>query len=135
MFKKFIISTSLLILASCATDPSKIGSSYVDPFKYKDHDCNQLNIVRQDLEQNIKNKYLSLKKTANGDKIQATIGAVLFWPALLALDGSKEGEDVTEFKQLKGELKAVKDISIRKKCNIDESSSSKEESKDSKEKK
>lgn len=52
---------------------------------------------------------------ANGhDKAIATVGAVLFWPALFALGGTKAQE--AEYANLKGQADALQVASIDKKC-------------------
>jgi hypothetical protein len=43
------------------------------------------------------------------------IGLVLFWPALLFLEGG-DGPEATEYANLKGEYEALRENSVSKKC-------------------
>ena len=83
LFLMIIIFT----LVSCATHPKKIGAAYVSPYKYKDYDCDQLEFEMDNVSQRTVILYHSLKKEADTDKAQGWIGALLFWPALLLLEG------------------------------------------------
>jgi len=113
LFLMIIIFT----LVSCATHPKKIGAAYVSPYKYKDYDCDQLEFEMDNVSQRTVILYHSLKKEADTDKAQGWIGALLFWPALLLLEGG-DGPEAAEYAQLKGEYKALHTNSVEQKCMI-----------------
>ena len=51
--------------------------------------------------------------TASGDSVAMGVGLVLFWPALFFIDSDDAREEVG---RIKGELEAVEQASIQKKC-------------------
>jgi len=53
---------------------------------------------------------------ARDDKIVAGVGAVLFFPALLFIDG--DGPEATEYAQLKGQHEAIQEEANRRNCNV-----------------
>jgi hypothetical protein len=55
-----------------------------------------------------------LDDAANNDVAIAAVGALLFWPALFALGGTKQQE--AEFGRLKGEYEAIRQAAVAKKC-------------------
>jgi hypothetical protein len=55
-----------------------------------------------------------LDKAARNDKAIMAVGAVLFWPVLFALGGTREQE--AEYARLKGEYDAVQLASTKKGC-------------------
>jgi hypothetical protein len=65
--------------------------------------------------------YHNLKKEADADGAQMAVGLVLFWPALLFLEGG-DGPEAAEYAQLKGEFEALRENSVQKKCDIDKKS-------------
>ena len=59
-----------------------------------------------------------LKKKADDDAIQMTIGMFLFWPALLFLEGG-DGPEALEYARMIGEFDALEKFSVQKECDID----------------
>jgi len=55
-----------------------------------------------------------LDEAASNDKSIGVVGAVIFWPALFALGGTKQQE--AEYARLKGEYNAVQQSAVIKKC-------------------
>ena len=62
----------------------------------------------------VKQLGVRLDQAASNDKAIGVVGAVLFWPALFALGGTKQQE--AEYARLKGEYDAVSQAQILKKC-------------------
>jgi len=120
-FNSSIIVLFLMImifsLVSCATHPKKIDAAYVSSYKYKNYDCDQIEIEMDHVSQRTLVLYERLKKEADRDKAQGWIGVLLFWPALLLLEGG-DGPEAAEYAQLKGEYKALHTNSVEKKCMI-----------------
>jgi hypothetical protein len=115
---KLLMVIALASLGACATDPNKIGATYVSPTPYRSWDCGQISEERGHVESRCATLYSQLKKEANGDKWQMGVGAVLFWPALFALEGG-DGPEAAEFAQLKGQYEALRTVSVEKKCDIE----------------
>jgi hypothetical protein len=58
----------------------------------------------------------SQDKKANNDKVAIGVGLILFWPALFFLHGN--AETTADVARLKGQMDALEQASIRKKCGI-----------------
>ena len=52
---------------------------------------------------------------ASNDSVATGVGLIIFWPALFFIDNDDVREQVA---QLKGELDAVEQVSIKKKCHV-----------------
>lgn len=115
---RFWIAPVALLLSACASSPDKIEAAYVSPLKYKDYDCDQIAMEMDHVERRTNELYARLKKESSADKWQMGIGLVLFWPALLGLEGG-DGPEATEYAQLKGEYEALRENSVQKKCGIE----------------
>mgnify|MGYP001232624020 CR=1 FL=1 len=57
------------------------------------------------------------KVGAKKDNAQMGVGLVLFWPALIFLEGG-DGPEAAEYAQLKGNYEALQDNAILRKCGI-----------------
>jgi hypothetical protein len=55
-----------------------------------------------------------LDENATGDAVARGVGLVLFWPALLFMEG--DGPEAQEYAHLKGEYEALQQTAIQKKC-------------------
>jgi len=118
-FKHLVFSVVIAVVASgCATNPNKISAAYVSPARYKDWKCDEIDVERAHIEDRCNVLYAQLNKDAKGDAWQMGIGAVLFWPALLALEGG-DGPEATEYAQLKGEYEALRKTSVSKRCDAE----------------
>lgn len=103
-----------LASTGCATKSSNISAVYVSPLQYSTYDCDQLAAEMARIQTRATQLGGRLDKAASNDKAIATVGVILFWPALFALGGNKDKE--AEFSRLSGELEAVQQASIAKKC-------------------
>ena len=61
--------------------------------------------------------YTRLKSERKKDNAQMGVGLVLFWPALIFLEGG-DGPEAAEYAQLKGNYEALQDNAILRKCGI-----------------
>ena len=75
LFSVFVI---LSLLVSCATSPTKITASYVSPLLYKDYDDDQIIMEMDHVGRRSLELYNSLKKEANNDTAQMTVGLLVF---------------------------------------------------------
>ena len=111
------VCLAMLWLFGCASNPDKIGATYVSPLKYKDYDCDQLASEMDNVSHRTSTLYQQLKKERNADNWQTGVGIVLFWPALFFLEGG-DGPEAVEYAQLKGEYQALQEVGIQQKCTI-----------------
>jgi hypothetical protein len=103
-----------LALAGCANTSKDVATTYVSPMQYQNYDCDQLTAELQRMHVRVAQTGGRLDEAAASDKVAMGIGMVLFWPALLALNGSKAQEG--EFARLKGEYEALQQTAVVKKC-------------------
>ena len=116
MIKKFIalVFMSVFVL-SCASDPSDLQTTYVNPSQYASYDCGQIENALATKNTRLASLYTSLQNEADADKWQAGVGLLLFWPTLFWLEGN-DGPEATEYRRLKGEVEALGEAANRKKC-------------------
>ena len=115
--KLITILLTFAFISSCATNPDNIQASYVSPLKYRNYDADQIILEMDYVGQRTQELYQRLKKKATGDKWKTGIGLVLFWPALLALEGG-DGPEATEYARLKGEYEALRQAAVQKKITL-----------------
>lgn len=116
--KKIGIISIATMLCACASNPNKIDAAYVSPMKYSSYDCDQIALEMDYVGQRTNVLYQRLEKKRTADNWQMGIGLVLFWPSLFFLEGG-DGPEATEYAQLKGEFKALRENSVKKKCGIE----------------
>lgn len=104
----------LAMLAGCSTASKKIAATYTSPQQYQSYDCAQLAQESHRILVRVKQLGVQLDQAAANDQAIGVVGAVLFWPALLALGGTKQQE--AEYARLKGEYEAAEQAAIAKKC-------------------
>ena len=100
-------------LFGCADKSSEISATYVSPLAYKSYDCDQLEQEYSRLQRRGKEIMKQQDDTAADDGVAMGVGLVLFWPALFFIDSDDVREEVA---RIKGELEAVEQASIQKKC-------------------
>jgi hypothetical protein len=106
-----------LILSGCATSSKDIATSYVSPVQYQNYDCAQIAAENQRIAGRVSQLGGRLDEAASNDKAIGVVGALLFWPALFALGGTKNQE--AEYARMKGEHDALQQVSIEKKCGME----------------
>lgn len=103
-----------LSLSGCATASGELVPTYVSPMQFQAYDCAQLSAESQRISTRVQQLGGRLDAAAANDKAIAGVGAILFWPALFALGGTKQQE--ADYSRLKGEYDAVQQSAILKKC-------------------
>lgn len=103
-----------IALAGCATASKDIAANYVSPMQFQSYDCGQLASETQRIQSRVNQLGGRLDEAASNDKAIGVVGALLFWPALFALGGTKQQE--AEYSRLKGEYDAIQQSAIVKKC-------------------
>jgi hypothetical protein len=118
MYSKSVATLSVLavlaVLVGCSTASQNITAEYTSPVQYQSYDCDQLAQESSRILVRVKQLGVRLDHAASNDKAIGVVGAVLFWPALFALGGTKQQE--AEYARLKGEYDAVSQAQILKKC-------------------
>lgn len=102
------------VLTGCSTASQNITAEYISPHQYQSYDCEQLAQESTRILVRVKQLGVRLDQAASNDKAIGVVGAVLFWPALFAMGGTKPQE--AEYARLKGEYEAVSQAQIAKKC-------------------
>jgi len=82
--------------------------------QYQNYDCEQIGAEAQRINVRLNQLSGRLDDAAANDKAIVGVGAILFWPALFALGGTKNQE--AELARLKGEYDAIQHTAVMKKC-------------------
>ena len=112
--KTIIVSVTAFALAGCATASKDIAPAYASPMQYQSYDCQQIAAENDRLVVRVSQLGGRLDEAANNDKAIGVVGALLFWPALFALGGTKGQE--AEYARIRGEHDALQQAAIQKKC-------------------
>ena len=113
-FRTGVIAIVAISLTGCATASKDISSTYVSPLQYQSFVCDQLGAEAIRLQGRIAASGGRLDEASSNDKAITTAGAILFWPALFFIGGTKQQE--AAFARLKGEYDAIQQTGIQKKC-------------------
>ena len=114
--KKTIVAVVAFSLVGCATSPDNISAAYVSPIQYQSYSCPQLREEATRVSSRAIQVSGVQSSKATTDAVAMTVGVVVFWPALFFLKG--DGTTAAEVSRLKGEMDAIEQASIRKKCGI-----------------
>jgi hypothetical protein len=109
-----VVTVLAFALSGCATSSKDVASAYVSPMQYQSYDCDQLAAESQRLTVRVQQVGGRLDEAASNDKGITAAGAILFWPALFFIGGTKQQE--SEFARLKGENEALQQAAVLKKC-------------------
>ena len=115
MQKYFLIFVTGIFLVSCASDPSDLGGQYVPASTYSNLTCDKIASSLRTKNNRLSNLYAKLDKKRSNDNIQTGVGMLIFWPALLFLEGG-DGPEAAEYRRLKGEVEALGEASNNKDC-------------------
>jgi hypothetical protein len=103
-------------LGACASSSADITPAYISPVMYQQYDCQQL--AQEAAAVSTRAASLSgvqdSKRTNDGVATAAAI--VIFWPAAFFVGGDKQ--TAAELAQMKGQMVAIEQASIAKKCGI-----------------
>ena len=111
-----MLSASSIGLSGCANDPKNISAAYVSPIQYEGYTCPQIREEAARLSSKAAEITGVQQSKANGDAVAMGVGLVLFWPSLFFIKG--DGQTATEVAHLKGQMDALEQASIKRKCNI-----------------
>ena len=104
---------TLSILTGCATAGKDVTGTYISPTLFSNLDCDQLRQESLRVIGRVNQLTGRLDEAASNDKTITVVSAILFWPALFALGGTKMQE--ADLARLKGEYDALQSVMIQKK--------------------
>ena len=116
MRKTTTVAAAILALAGCAKDASQVGATYISPITYQGYTCPQLAEEAQRVSARAAEATGVQDQKATNDKVAMGVGLVVFWPALLFTKGNDE--NTAELARLKGQMDAIEQVSIQKRCGI-----------------
>jgi hypothetical protein len=116
MRTQILAAVSALGLLGCASSSDKITGTYVSPMQYDAYNCRQLAEEAQRVSSRAAQAAGAQDSQATNDKIATTVGVIIFWPSLFFIGGDKQ--NAAELARLKGEMDAIEQASIRKKCGL-----------------
>ena len=103
-------------LAGCASSSSDISATYVSPVQYQQYNCQQLALEAQSVSARAATLSGVQDSQRTKDQVATGVAVVVFWPAACLVGGDKQA--AAELAQMKGQLIAIEQASIAKKCNI-----------------
>lgn len=103
-------------LGACASKSSDIMPSYVSPVVYQSYTCQQLAQEAQAISSRAAQVSGAQDQKRTNDQVATAAAIVIFWPAAFFVGG--DGQVAAELANLKGQMVAVEQASIQKKCNI-----------------
>jgi hypothetical protein len=106
-----------ITLAGCASKSENIAAAYVSPLTYQPYTCDQLRLEAT----RVSSRAIALSgaqdSKATGDAVATGVAIVIFWPAAFLIKG--DGATGAELARLKGEMEAIEQSSVQKKCGIE----------------
>ena len=112
--KKTLILLSLFLF-SCASQPEEIEVTYIPSGTFINLNCQQIDVAIRQKTSRLQVLYQKLSEKRKSDQTKASVGAILFFPALFLLEGD-DSPEAREYSSLRGELEALKDVKFMK-CN------------------
>jgi hypothetical protein len=103
-------------MCACASSSSEIGATYVSPVAYQSYNCQQLALEAQSVSARAATLAGTQDSQRSKDQIATAAAIVVFWPAAFLVGGDKQ--TAAELAQMKGQMNAIEQASIAKKCNI-----------------
>lgn len=103
-------------LAGCASASTDIAPSYVSPVAYQSYNCQQLALEAQGISQRAAALSGAQDNQRTKDGLATAAAIVVFWPAAFFVGGDKQ--TAAELANMKGQMVAIEQASIAKKCNI-----------------
>lgn len=105
-----------LVLGGCASKSSEITASYVSPISYQSYSCQQLAMEAQAVSAKAAELSGAQDQKRANDQIATGVAVVVFWPAAFLVGG--DGQVAAQLSQMKGQMTAIEQASIAKKCSI-----------------
>ena len=103
-------------LGGCASSSADIMPAYVSPVAYQGYTCQQLALEAQSISTRAATLSGAQDSQRTKDQWSTAAAVVIFWPAAFLVGGDKQA--AAELAQMKGQMIAVEQASIAKKCGI-----------------
>jgi len=103
-------------LGDCASSSSEIAPAYVSPVAYQSYTCQQLAPEAQSISTRAATLSGAQDSQRSKDGLVTAAAIVVFWPAAFFVGGDKQ--TAAELSQMKGQMVAIEQASIAKKCAI-----------------
>jgi hypothetical protein len=113
---KFGIVALCAALGGCASSSAEISAAYVSPVMYQQYNCQQLAMEAQAVTARAGVVSGAQDQKRSNDGLATAAAVVIFWPAAFFVGGN--GQTAAELAQLKGQMVAIEQASIAKKCAI-----------------
>jgi hypothetical protein len=114
--KIFPIAALAAALGGCASSSADITPSYVSPVIYQSYNCQQLALEAQGVSARAAGLAGAQDSQRTKDTVATTAAVIIFWPAAFLVGGDKQ--TAAELANMKGQMVAIEQASIAKKCNI-----------------
>jgi hypothetical protein len=103
-------------LGGCASAAADITPAYISPVTYQQYNCMQLSQEAQAVSARAAALSGAQDRQRTNDGLATAAAVVIFWPAAFLVGGDKQ--TAAELSQMKGQMVAIEQASIAKKCNI-----------------
>jgi hypothetical protein len=103
-------------LGGCASTSAEITPAYVSPVAYQGYTCQQLGLEAQAISTRAAALSGVQDSQRTKDQWSTAAAVVIFWPAAFFVGGDKQ--TAAELSLMKGQMVAVEQASIAKKCSI-----------------
>jgi hypothetical protein len=111
-----VLAALCAALAGCASSSADITPAYVSPVAYQGYTCQQLAQEAQAVSTRAASLSGVQDSKRTSDTVATTAAIVVFWPAAFFVGGDKQ--TAAELAQMKGQMVAIEQASIQKKCDI-----------------
>jgi len=113
-----VYATAAAVLAAsicgCAKNSNQIAAAYVSPYQYENFTCPQISEEAQRVSARAAQVAGVQDEKATKDAVATTVGVIVFWPALFLIGANDQ--QTAELSRLRGELEALEQVSVRKRC-------------------
>jgi len=114
MRARAVVLAATLFLAGCASKAAEIAPTYVSPIQYQSFTCQQLAEEAQRVSSAAVAASGAQDSQATKDAVATGVAVVIFWPSAFFVQGDKQ--NAAYLAQLKGQMEAIQQESIRKNC-------------------
>ncbi len=105
-----------LTAAGCASRSEDVAAAYVSPAAYSSYSCRELSAEAQRVSAAAAAAAGAQDSSRTKDVVATTAAVVIFWPAAFFVSGNNA--QTAELARLKGQMQAVEEASIQKRCGI-----------------
>jgi hypothetical protein len=116
VMRGIVFAAMAVALGACASSAENIAAAYVSPTAYASWSCDQLTEEATRVSARAIQAAGTQNSKATNDAVATTVGAIVFWPALLFIKG--DSTTGPELARLKGEMEAIEQASTRRNCGI-----------------